>query len=275
MLGFQLLANAWDHRLETWLYTSPLARLDLNFSEQVPKRITKLQKDHYIRTQASIIKNSSRSFCFGVCTCWKQNPKPPAVFVAVSCPTLISGCVSFLHGDTRQVQLPDASVHDVLSCAFAALTLPKEASFFWSLLREGQTGKCNRHLGHFTGFSLRVQRLLHLLFKWSFPKRPLFEYMALQSTIFSGPFCSSLISWGGGGNHGKSGLGGGYPFDSAVRPVLPTQIREMSCGCADNVYPPVPLLKNGWLNHLGGFGFFSIHATWICFLGDVFLWIVP
>ena len=35
MLGFQLLANAWDHRLEAWLFSSPLARLDLNFSEQV------------------------------------------------------------------------------------------------------------------------------------------------------------------------------------------------------------------------------------------------
>ena len=124
MLGFQLLANAWDHRLEAWLFSSPLARLAFElFWTGVTKRITKLQTEHYIRTQASIIKNSSRSFCFGVCNYCnrlKQNPKPPAAFVAVSCPTLISGCVSFLHGDTRQVQLPDASVHDVLSCAFAA-----------------------------------------------------------------------------------------------------------------------------------------------------------
>lgn len=38
--------------------------------------------------------------------------------------------------------------------------------------------------------------------------------MALQSTIFAGPFCSSLISWGREENHGKIGPWGGYPLDS-------------------------------------------------------------
>ena len=97
--------------------------------------------------------------------------------------------------------------------------------------------------------------------------------MALQSTIFAGPFFQALLLGGEGEKSWNIGHWGGYPLDSQWGRYFQLESSEMSCAWADDVYPPVFPPENGWLNLLGGVGFFfDPDATWIMFFKVMFFY---